>query len=265
MTSTNAIILGLIQGLTEFLPVSSSGHLVITEHLLDQWRQPGVTFEVILHIATLLAVIIFFRHDLKKLICGLGKSGNEGIRQRHLLGLLIAGSVPTGIIGVMGKKFFVEAFNRLDLVGAMLLITAVLLFLANRRAPRESDATSPGYAVALLIGLVQGLAILPGISRSGSTIAVGMLAGLKGESAARFSFLLSLPAISGAALLNCREIAAIAPAEIPVYALGFVTALLTGLASLKMLLMIIEQRRLGVFACYCVIVGSLTLGLSLLG
>ena len=239
----------------EFLPVSSSGHLVIAEHLLQNWRGPGITFEVVLHLATLLAVVIFFRRDLVRLLRAIFPADNNK-EQRHLLAMLILGTIPTGIIGICGKKFFTQAFSRLDLVGLMLLVTAFLLWFAERKQKNRASGHDINGLFAVIIGLVQGLAILPGISRSGSTIAVGILLGLTGRDAARFSFLLSIPAICGAALLNLKEISSINANDIPLYACGFMAALLTGLASLKLLMMIIEQKRLQFFACYCFVLGA---------
>ena len=265
MSLINAIILGIIQGLTEFLPVSSSGHLVIAEHLLPGWHQPGIVFEILLHLATLLAVIIFFRHDLVLLIKSLYTSGSEAAKQRRFILMLILATIPTGIIGLSGKKFFVSLFDRLDVVGGMLLITALLLWLAETKTPEKLTKKSTRAIDAIAIGITQGLAILPGISRSGSTIAVGMLLGIEPRAAARFSFLLSIPAISGAALLNIKEISAIPTSQIPICLGGAFAALITGLMALKFLLMIIEERRLKIFALYCSIVGSATILLTFIG
>ena len=265
MSLINAIILGIVQGLTEFLPVSSSGHLVIAEHLLPGWHQPGIVFEIILHLATLMAVIIFFRHDLAALIKSLYTSGTQAKKHRRVILMLLLATIPTGIIGLAGKKFFISLFDRLDVVGGMLLITALLLWLAERKAPEKLTKKSTKTFDAIIIGITQGLAILPGISRSGSTIAVGMLLGIDPGTAARFSFLLSIPAISGAALLNIKEISAIPSDQIITCLCGALAALLTGIMALKFLLMIIEERRLKIFSIYCLIVGSATLLMALAG
>ncbi len=265
MSLINAIVLGIVQGLTEFLPVSSSGHLVIAEHLLPGWHQPGIVFEVLLHLATLLAVVIFFRHDLSLLIKSIYSSGPQAAKQRRFLLMLLLATIPTGIIGLAGKKIFVPLFNRLDVVGGMLLITALLLWLAERQAPEKLTKNSTRVTDAILIGITQGLAIIPGISRSGSTIAVAMLLEIEPRAAARFSFILSIPAICGAALLNIREISTIPSNQILTCLCGALAALVTGLMALKFLLMIIEERRLNIFAIYCLIVGSTTLLLELAG
>ncbi|MEA1924127.1 MAG: undecaprenyl-diphosphate phosphatase [Pseudomonadota bacterium] len=265
MSLINAIILGIVQGLTEFLPVSSSGHLVIAEHLLPGWHQPGIIFEILLHLATLLAVIIFFRQDLALLIKSLYTSGSEAAKHRRFILMLLLATIPTGIIGLTGKKFFVTLFDRLDVVGWMLLITALLLWLAETKKPEKLTKKNTGAIDAIAVGITQGLAILPGISRSGSTIAVGMLLGIEPRTAARFSFLLSIPAISGAALLNLKEISAIPASQIPICIIGALAALITGLMALKFLIMIIEERRLKIFALYCSVVGSATLLLTFIG
>ncbi|MCK5914923.1 MAG: undecaprenyl-diphosphate phosphatase [Deltaproteobacteria bacterium] len=264
MSIINAIILGIIQGLTEFLPVSSSGHLVIAEHLLPGWHQTGIVFEILLHLATLLAVIIFFRRDIFSLIKSLYTKGPEATSQRRLLMLLILATIPTGIIGLAGKKFFVSLFDRLDVVGVMLLVTAGFLWLAER--PKIYRTKGWGrIRDAVLIGITQGLAIIPGISRSGSTIAVAMMLGIKPERAARFSFLLSIPAISGAALLNLKEISSIPHGQITAALCGALAALITGLISLKLLIMIIKERRLRIFAIYCTFAGCGALWLAFAG
>jgi undecaprenyl-diphosphatase len=260
LTFLNSIILGIIQGLTEFLPVSSSGHLVIAEHLLPGWQPAGgIVFEITLHLATLLAVIIFFRRDLALLIASLWRRGPEESQRRYFILMLILATIPTGIIGLLGKKFFVSLFERLDIVGAMLLLTALLLWRAESRAVDENPQKDITPGRALVIGIAQGIAIIPGISRSGATIATAMLGGIDAEQAARFSFLLSIPAISGAALLSLKDFQALPPGQLPPALAGAAAALVTGLLALKLLLLILKQRRLRLFAVYCAIVGALTL------
>jgi undecaprenyl-diphosphatase len=264
MSIVSAVILGVIQGLTEFLPVSSSGHLVIAEHLLPGWQQTGIVFEILLHLATLLAVIIFFRQDLLQLIKSLYTKSAEARRQRYLLLMIILATIPTGIIGLAGKKIFVGLFDRLDVVGGMLLVTALLLWLAETRRAKEGKRNGT-LIDAVLVGTTQGLAIVPGISRSGSTISVAMLLGIEPEKAARFSFLISIPAISGAALLNFKEISNLPADQIPASLCGAAAALVTGLMALKFLLMIIKKRRLRFFSAYCTVAGCGALILAFAG
>jgi len=255
------MLLGVIQGLTEFLPVSSSGHLVIAQHLLPGFSQPGVAFDVTLHLATLLAVVIFFQREIRQLLSGVFTTAatDADRRQRHLLLLLIIGTIPTGIIGVAGKKIFISLFENLTVVGIMLLVTAALLLLADRVRHNEKTIFQTGWPAAAVVGVVQGLAIIPGISRSGSTIAAGMLLGVRGQDAARFSFLLSIPAILGAVVLSLPDMALVDGGSLPAYLAGGLAAFFTGLASLKMLLAVINKHQLKMFAWYCLAVGALTL------
>ncbi|MBN2232932.1 MAG: undecaprenyl-diphosphate phosphatase [Deltaproteobacteria bacterium] len=256
MDILQAVILGIVQGVTEFLPVSSSGHLVIGQHLLPGFRQPGVAFDVILHGATLLAVVIFFRRDIGALVTGIfAADPATAAGQRRLLLLLVLGTIPTGIIGVGGKDLFVALFENPVLAGAMLLVTGTLLLLAHRRRNRQRPLEQVRATDAVVMGITQGLAIIPGISRSGSTIAVGMLMGVEGTAAARLSFLLSIPAITGAVILSLPDISAVPAADLPAYLGGGGAAFAAGLLSLRLLIFTIEKHRLGLFAGYCFAAG----------
>jgi undecaprenyl-diphosphatase len=259
MTFIDAILLGGLQGATEFLPVSSSGHLVLAQHLLGDFQQPGVLFDVLLHLGTMIAVVMYFWNDLVGLISSLWRRDETAPRQRHMLSLLIAGSVPTAVIGLLFKDFFIGLFDRPALVCVMLLVTGSLLWLAERlrsRAPARLEMT---YVDSIVVGTVQGCAIIPGISRSGSTIAALLLRGVDGETAARFSFLLALPAVLGAALLSLKDLDSVAVSEIMPYLAGTITALVTGLLCIHMLMGVIRRRRLHWFAVYCWMAGGLGL------
>ena len=256
MDILHASLLGLIQGLTEFLPVSSSGHLAITQHFLPGFEQPGVLFDVLLHAATTLAVLLYFRHDVWHLASCYFRPREQAQSDRHVLRMLILGSVPTAIIGLAGKDFFTELFDNLLVVGCMLLVTALLLFLAERIRRDGRPLSQLNSSDALLVGVVQGLAILPGISRSGATISCLLLRGLDGESAARFSFLLALPAIGGAMLLSLKDLQQVTVEALPAYALGALLAFLSGLFAIRCVLHIVRQKRLLGFAIYCLLVGS---------
>ena len=188
MSFFDAILLGILQGATEFLPVSSSGHLVLAQHLLGDFEQVGVLFDVLLHLGTLVAVVIYFWSDLSGLTSSLWRRDDAAKQQRFMVGLLIAGSVPTAIIGLSFRDFFVGLFERPAIVCAMLLVTGSLLWLAERLRNSEQARKEMTWADAILVGAVQGCAIIPGISRSGSTIAALLLRGVDGETAARFSF-----------------------------------------------------------------------------
>jgi len=252
-----AILLGLLQGLTEFLPVSSSGHLAIAQHFLPTFQQPGVLFDVLLHVGTMVAVIIYFRRELLRLITSPWRKDAEATVDRRILLLIILGSVPTGIIGLLFKDFFEGLFHNLPVVAVMLLVTGTLLFVSERlRKPgRKEDQMT--WSDAVVTGLVQGMAIIPGISRSGSTIATLLIKGVDGETAARFSFLLALPAVFGAALLSLKDLDAVPAGDIPAYLGGTAAALLVGLASIHLLMGVIRRRRLVWFSVYCWLAGGL--------
>ncbi len=263
MSYLQSILLGILQGLTEFLPVSSSGHLAIAQHYLEGFSQPGLVFDVILHAGTMVAVAVYFRRDLTQLAASPFRSGEEALRYRRLLKLLVLASLPTAAIGLPLEDFFVRLFGNIPLVSAMLLVTGTLLFAAERfrrQGRKEADLT---WGDALVAGIVQGIAIIPGISRSGSTIAALLFKGVEGETAARFSFLMALPAIFGAALLSLRDAGNLAPGALPLYLAGGAAAFATGLLSIRFLLAVIRRRRLYAFALYCWAVGALFFTLSI--
>ena len=257
MTLIEAILLGILQGATEFLPVSSSGHLVLAEHLLPGFHQPGILFEVLLHLGTMLAVIIYFWQDLKGLLTSLWRRGQRAKVERRMLILIAIGSVPTAIIGLQFLDYFKKAFNDPVQVCLMLFVTGVLLALADRYRRGHRKQPQLNLIDALIAGTVQGLAIMPGISRSGSTIAALLFRGVDGETAARFSFLLALPAISGATLLSFKDLQAIRIDQLPVYLAGTGVSLIVGLLCIHLLMGVVRQRRLALFAVYCWLAGSL--------
>lgn len=262
MTFTHALLLGLLQGLTEFLPVSSSGHLVIAQHFLPGFDQPGLAFDIMLHLGTMIAVLLYFRREVGLMLVSPLRQGPEARTYRKMLGLILLASVPTALIGLGFKDFFEGLFENLQLVAVMLLVTGVLLFLAERfRRPGRKEGQLT-ISDALVVGTVQGLAIIPGISRSGSTISALLLKGVDGETAARFSFLLALPAVFGAALLSLRDLQQVPTAEIPMYLVGGGTAFIVGLAAIHCLLAVVRRKRLIGFAVYCWLVGAGVLTLT---
>ena len=259
-----ACLLGLIQGLTEFLPVSSSGHLAITQHFLPGFEQPGLFFDVLLHVATTLAVIIYFRKDIWNLLICYFQKDEAALSNRHILRMLILGSIPTAIIGLTGKDFFTGLFDNLLVIGCMLIVTATLLTLAEKIRRDGRSLEQINNRDTILVGIVQGLAIIPGISRSGSTIACLLLRGIDGEAAARFSFLLALPAVGGALLLSLKNLQDVATASLPAYSLGALIAFLSGLFAIRCLMDVVRRKRLIGFAIYCLLVGGGIIGYSLL-
>ena len=248
--------------MTEFLPVSSSGHLVFFQSVFG-FKEPHVFFDVVLHLGTLLAVVVFFRTDLSNILQGTRqglkarKMGQDGIR---LLIWIIIATIPTGLMGILFKDWFESLFTRPKIVGGMLLTTGLILWF-TRYVKRDGRLLEKmGWVDALLIGIVQGIAIIPGISRSGSTISTGLFCGLDRELAGKFSFLLSIPAILGATLLELRGIES--PTEVCMHLIGMAIAFLVGLLSLKFLMRIVRRGRLFTFAYYCWPVGILMILLA---
>jgi len=258
------LFLGIVQGLTEFLPVSSSGHLVIVQSLMEGFRQPGVLFDVMLHMGTLLAVLFFFRRDIVDLLAALlPQKGRDPSTvdaalistRRRLVLYILAGTAVTGIVGVTFEDGIHRLFASVEITAFMLLVTGGLLFFADRvtgTSRREEDMT---LRDGILIGLVQGISLIPGISRSGSTIAAGMFSKLEGETAGRFAFLLSIPAIMGAMVLELKYIGSVPGREMVIYLIGALSAAVTGFLTLKILFFMIKKRKLRYFAYYCWFVG----------
>lgn len=257
MNYLDAIVLGILQGLTEFLPVSSSGHLVIAEALLGV-KMSGVSFEVMLHLGTLLSVLVYFRARIGRLIQSLWTKSMA--TERRLMLLLIVGTIPAGLVGVILKDFFESAFSNPALTSSMLFITGAILLSTKFIQPGRKPLN---LMTAIIIGIGQSLAILPGISRSGSTIAVGMLAGVEPSEAAEFSFLLAIPAIGGAALLQAGELAAMQTALLAPILAGTVCAFVTGLGAVYAVLATIRKGKFAWFAYYCFAAGAIGLYLFL--
>ena len=263
MTLIQSILLGALQGLTEFLPVSSSGHLAIAQYFLPGFTQPGVLFDVLLHVGTFGAVVLYFRRELIEILTSPFRRDEAAPLHRRLLLLLLAGSVPTAVIGLTFRGFFEGLFHNIPVVSLMLLVTGTLLFVSERFRITGRKEDKLTWGDALVVGTVQAFAIIPGISRSGSTIAALLLRGVDGETAARFSFLLALPAVFGAALLSARDLDGLATGELPIYLAGTGIAFLTGLLSIHLLLAVIRRRRLIAFALYCWLAGGIFFSLSL--
>lgn len=266
MNVWEGLALGIVQGLTELLPVSSSAHLVITQAYLPGFQQPGVLFDVTVHLGTLLSVVVFFWRDLLRLARSLlpVRAGNplpaaEAAASRRTILLLLGATLVTGTMGILGKDAVHRLFASVTIAASMLFVTGLLLFLSDRipEARRREDAMT--VRDGLVIGFVQGVALVPGISRSGSTIAAGLFLGVQREAAARFSFLLSIPAILGAVVLESPYISHLAAGDALPYAAGFAAAAIAGLASLKFLFRVLHRGGLRMFAYYCWCVGSLAL------
>lgn len=271
MTIWQSILLGIIQGLTEFLPVSSSGHLVITPFLLgwDLPAQDAFIFDVLVQVATLLAVFAYFWNDFIAILAGLYRGLNERPRfqnQPARLGLLIIiASLPAGIIGLLLKDIVEAAFASPAATGFFLLITAAVLVFAERTGKRSRSLEQITWKDALRIGFFQALAILPGISRSGATIAGAMTADLERAPAAKFSFLMSAPIMLAAGALTLLDLLEIPNLGqvLPVFIPGFIASALVGYLSIRWLLAFLTRRTLYPFAIYCALVGVLVLLLGI--
>lgn len=249
MNYLQAAILGIIQGLTEFLPVSSSGHLVLGQELLGV-NDPGITFEIVVHIGTLVAVIIYYRLIIWRLMKCLFVPAMKD--DRAMLGYLTIGTIPAAIAGFAFEPFFEETFGYPALTGSFMVVTGFLLF-ATRWAPRGNREV--GKKESLLIGISQAFSIFDGISRSGATISVGLFSGLKSTTAANFSFLLSIPAITGAIVFKLDEVALVSDISVGPYTLAAILSFVFGFAAVSGMIRVLQRGKLEYFAYYCVAVG----------
>jgi undecaprenyl-diphosphatase len=254
MSILKSIILGIVQGITEFLPISSSGHLVIFQKLLG-FKEPQLLLNVFLHFGTLIAVIIFYWDDIKRLLA----LNFEYNRERLLI---ILATIPTAIMGFGLKDIFEGLFGSIVAVGIALLITGILLWLVeNININSNKSILELSWWHAILIGIAQGMAITPGVSRSGITIVAALFLGLSRKSAARFSFLIFIPAVVGATFLETLDIIETGILEMNFLALllGTIVSAVVGYLSIKLLLKILEDDRLNYFAYYVWSLGALIL------
>jgi len=254
MSFLDAVILGLVQGLTEFLPVSSSGHLVLSQEFLGV-EDKGVTFEILVHFGTLLSVVIYFWRPLWRMLCSILPPFRADLADERITILYLAlASVPAALVGFSPLRgLFVGTYDRPAVVGLLLVVTGGLLFLPRLLA-RHGDR-DVGWKSALVMGIGQAFAILPGISRSGATIVSGMLAGTKSSSAAEFSFLMAVPAIAAATLLEVRDLQAVETSLLGSYVAGAVVAFVSGLVAIYTVLAAIRRGKFEYFGVYCLIAG----------
>ena len=270
METLYAIVLGIIQGLTEFLPVSSSGHLVLLQNIFGM-TEPELLLNIWLHVGTLSAVLVVFYKDILSVLMTLINfprlyRKHAGIRAMfrenqdvRLAGLIIFGSIPTGIMGVLFHEMAEQIFCSVPIVGIMLLITGTFLWLTRWTKIHGRLLTRMKVSDALVVGLAQGIAILPGISRSGATISAALFLGIDRELAGRFSFLLCIPAIVGALILSLNSSAAYSTVPAVGIFAGTVAAALTGYIALKVLLKLVRTGRFYYFSPYCWLVGAVAL------
>lgn len=255
MNLFEAIVLGLVQGLTEFLPVSSSGHLVLTQKLLGV-EDKGVTFEILVHFGTLLSVVIYFWKPLWRMVLSILPPFHEKYaKDRKMILYLLIASVPAAFVGFSPlKDSFEGVYEKPGIVGLLLMVTGVLLFIPRLLAKRGKNEL--GFKSALAMGIGQAFAILPGISRSGSTIVSGMLSGVKSGAAAEFSFLMAIPAIAAASFLEIGELKTVSPDLLKNYIIGAAVAFGSGLIAIYTVLAAIRKGKFETFGIYCLIAGA---------
>lgn len=263
MSILESIGLGIIQGLTEFLPVSSSGHLVIAQSFIKNFEQPGVLFDAMVHFGTIVAVLIYFRHDLMGLLracvpeqwrpfAGTSRETDPSPEAgRRLVLYIVVATLITGVAGIIFRESIYGLFESVQTVAFMLVVTGTLLFLSDRVRQGNRGTGELKISDALIIGLVQACALIPGISRSGSTITAGIFLGLRGEAAARFSFLMAIPAVMGATVLEMRHATMVPFETMIVYCAGTVAAAIVGFLTIKLLMFMVSRRNLRFFAYYC--------------
>lgn len=278
-----AVFLGLIQGIAEFLPISSSGHLALMKFLLHMETDTGLLFDVLLHLGTLAAVFIAFWSDIKELIIegfkiiadffvniaiffnNIGSDKNRSYKKvistpyRKFVILVIVSTIPTGIIGILFKDAITIAGESLLIPGLCLVLTGILLLIADRVKTGKKEAENTSYKDAGLIGLAQGIATLPGLSRSGTTITACLLAGLDRSFAVKYSFIMSIPAILGAVVLELKDFNSelVSSAELINYGIGTVIAGVVGYICIKTMLKVVRAKKFVYFAYYCFTIGIL--------
>ena len=287
MSLLKAILMGLIQGLTEFLPVSSSGHLALFKNMFGL-QEAGLLFDVILHLGTLLAVFVVYYKDIwKMIVAGVGivvdacrnigiffsnQSGKKEEKKAYLqvinagyrkfAMLVIVSTIPTGIIGVLDKDLVEMGSEILLIPGICLIATAILLTIADRCQGGEKLPHQVTYSNAFIIGIAQGIATLPGLSRSGTTITACLLSGFQKKFAVKYSFIMSIPAILGSLVFELADIdtAAVTTTEIGYYLVGMLVAAFVGYVCIKVMLYIVKEKKFTGFAIYCAVVGALSVG-----
>ena len=263
MDVITAVLLGIIQGLTEFLPISSSGHLEIAKTILGDNSLPkeSLLMTLVLHGATALSTIVVFRKDIQEIFQGLFQFERNDAFYFSLK--IITSMIPAVFVGLFFEDFITELFHKnVLLVGLMLWVTALLLYLANRAEVTEKDLNIKS---ALGIGIIQAIAILPGISRSGATIALGVILGIDKSKAARFSFLMVIPLIFGSMAKSILEIdSQVSEISILSLSLGFIAAFITGILACKWMIEWVKNSKLWYFSVYCLIAGSVAIIFELL-
>jgi undecaprenyl-diphosphatase len=263
--------MAVLQGITEFLPVSSSGHLALGSYLFKGFDQPGIIFEILLHCATSIAVIIYLRKELWKMLISLFQFNivkqnsdtadliNVRGKYRRLFLMIIVATIPTGIIGFLLRETAEKAFSTDWMIAAGFLVTGCVLFGSRFFTADKTNFLDIDLVQALMIGIFQGIAVFPGVSRSGMTITAGLFMGCKPEASAKFSFLLSLPAIFGALILDIKDLNSIKSEYFLTFLIGMIVAAVVGYFSIKLVVSITKKWKLHYFALYCILLGIVLL------
>lgn len=277
MTIWHAIVLGIVQGLTEFLPISSSAHLILVPWLAG-WPEPGLEFDVALHLGTLLAVLIYFWRDLLRMavatVHGISSRQPFADHNARLAWIIVVGSIPAAVVGFAFNDAIDSYFHSgsggnqsIALIATLMILLGLILVAAERLARHVRPMENIGWKDGLVIGCAQALALLPGVSRSGSTITAGLLTGLKRDSAARFSFLLGVPAIVGAGLLETKKVieAGLDADQFATFVTGGITAAIVGYLTIAFLLAFLRTNSTIIFVGYRLVVGAALLALLAAG
>lgn len=243
MNIAQSVFLGVLQGFTEFLPISSSGHLVLAQSWFPNFNQPGVLFDVVLHAGTLLSVLVYFRKILVKFF------GNYFMQ-------IVIGTIPVVVVGVIFQGAIEDMFKSVQVVAIAFLVTSLMNFLTNKAKTKK---TKISFADSLFVGFAQAFAIIPGISRSGATIFSATARKVESKTAAEFSFLLSVPAVLGANLLQLFKNGIFDEISATFYFTGFLTSFLSGLVAINLLFSLLKEKKFGFFSLYCFILGALAL------
>lgn len=250
MDYVNFIILGLIQGLTEFLPVSSSGHLVFAQHFLNI-NSPGTVLEVVLHLGTLSSILFYYKNDIIDLVLNIIKREKKAL---VFFSFVIIGILPAGIAGIFFKDFFISFFNDIYFTSYFLIFTGVILLLSKFV---ELKSNSLSLKSVFMVGLIQAFSILPGISRSGMTISTATMLGVDKEEAFKFSFFLAIPIILGASILEIPHVLEMDYIQLSPLLAGFIMSALSGYIALKLLYNVVINNKFWMFSIYCFSIGGL--------
>ena len=286
MSLLQAIFMGVIQGLTEFLPVSSSGHLAIFKIIFGVDTDTGILFDVLLHVGTLAAICVVYYKDIWKLIvegccivrdCAINvilffknRVSGEKVPYRRIVNssyrkfvmLVIVSTIPTGIIGYVAADVVEAASQILIVPGCFLVLTAILLFISDRIDSGSKTPKNVTYSNAFMIGICQGLATLPGLSRSGTTISACLLSNFNRKFAVKYSFIMSIPAVLGAVVLKLSDLSdlSVTPSDWACYLAGVLCAAVVGYICIRTMLVVVKRRKFTIFAVYCLIVGLVSIG-----